>query len=107
MIDTLNISIDRSGIDENIDLTGEIGARIDIDPYNSNKLKVEGKLGNLKVMITGMEIRIYGSIAKYLKGDNLETLSLEELKMAIEKLEKELVVLQMINILLIHLLFMI
>lgn len=41
MIDTLNISIDRSGIDENIDLTGEIGARIDIDPYNSNKLKVE------------------------------------------------------------------
>ena len=66
MIDTLNISIDRSGIDENIDLTGEIGARIDIDPYNSNKLKVEGKLGNLKVMITGMEIRIYGSIAKYL-----------------------------------------
>ena len=90
MIDTLNISIDRSGIDENIDLTGEIGARIDIDPYNSNKLKVEGKLGNLKVMITGMEIRIYGSIAKYLKGDNLETLSLEELKMAIVKLEKEL-----------------
>ena len=50
MIDTLNISIDRSGIDENIDLTGEIGARIDIDPYNSNKLKVEGKLGNLKVI---------------------------------------------------------
>ena len=59
MIDTLNISIDRSGIDENIELTGEIGARIDIDPYNSNKLKVEGKLGNLKLMITGMEIRIY------------------------------------------------
>ena len=90
MIDTLNISIDRSGIDENIDLIGEIGARIEIDPYNSNELKVEGKLGNLKVVITGMEIRIYGSIAKYLKGDNLETLSLEELKMAIEKLEKEL-----------------
>ena len=90
MIDTLNISIDRSGIDENIDLIGEIGARIEIDPYNSNELKVEGKLGNLKVVVTGMEIRIYGSIAKYLKGDNLETLSLEELKMAIEKLEGKL-----------------
>ena len=90
MIDTLNISIDRSGIDENIDLIGEIGARIEIDPYNSNELKVEGKLGNLKVVITGMEIRIYGSIAKYLKGDNLETLPLEELKMAIEKLEGKL-----------------
>ena len=90
MIDTLNISIDRSGIDENIDLMGEIGARIEIDPYNSNELKVEGKLGNLKVVITGMEIRIYGSIAKYLKGDNLETLPLEELKMAIEKLEGKL-----------------
>lgn len=90
MIDTLNISIDRSGIDENIDLIEEIGARIDVNPYDSNELKVEGKLGNLKVVVTGMEIRIYGSIAKYLKGDNLETLSLEKLKMAIEKLEKEL-----------------
>ena len=90
MIDTLNISIDRSDINENTDLMGEIGTRIEIDPYNSNELKVEGKLGNLKVVITEMEIKVYGSIAKYLNGDNLETLSLEKLRDAVKKLENEL-----------------
>ena len=90
MIDTLNISIDRSDINENTDLMGEIGTRIEIDPYYSNELKVEGKLGNLKVVITEMEIKVYGSIAKYLNGDNLETLSLEKLRDAVKKLENEL-----------------
>ena len=37
-----------------------------------------------------MEVRVRGSIAKYFRGDNLETLSLEELKGAIKKLESEL-----------------
>lgn len=90
MIDSLNMTIDRSDINENTDLMGEIGTRIEIDPYNSNELKVEGKLGNLKVVITEMEIKVYGSIAKYLNGDNLETLSLEKLRDAVKKLENEL-----------------
>ena len=90
MIDTLNISIDRSAINDDIDLVGEIGARIEVNPYDSNELKVEGKLGNLKVEVTGMEVRVRGSIAKYFRGDNLETLSIEELKGAIKKLESEL-----------------
>ena len=90
MIDTLNLSIDRSDINDDIDLVSEIGARIKVNHYNSNGLKVEGKLGNLKVVVTEMEIRVYGSIAKYLNGDNLETLSLEKLRDAVKKLEKEL-----------------
>ena len=90
MIDTLNISIDRSAINDDIDLVGEIGARIEVNPYDSNELKVRGHLGNLNVEVTGMEVRVRGSIAKYFRGDNLETLSLEELKGAIKKLESEL-----------------
>lgn len=90
MIDTLNISIDRYDIGEDIDLVSEIRARIKVNPYKSNELKIEGHLGNLKVVVTTMEIRVYGSVAKYLNGDNLETLSLEKLRDAVKKLENEL-----------------
>ena len=72
-----------------------IPQRLDVDslttlPYGADDMKICGKVGNLRVTIYPEKIVITGSLARYLKGSNLQGLTLEETRQAIDALSQKL-----------------
>lgn len=53
-------------------------------PYGSDDMKICGTVENLRITVYPEKIVIMGSLCKYLKGNNVQGLSMEETRQAID-----------------------
>ncbi|MGY6522423.1 MAG: phage/plasmid replication domain-containing protein [Mongoliitalea sp.] len=91
MIDTLHIWLPSEKI-----------GKIDINIFSQNlqgieeirsefgEYKLRGRLKNLNVLLTQTGISIKGSLPKFYQGNNLKDLTIEEIKLALQKIENDL-----------------
>lgn len=59
-------------------------------PYGSDDMKICGTVENLRITVYPEKIVIMGSLCKYLKGNNVQGLSMEETRQAIDFLSQKL-----------------
>lgn len=73
-----------------IDLLAEIPCHLPDPVHNPYKLSTTGHLGNLNVSITERALYVRNSIAKYYNGNNVQPLTIEDTRLALQKLADEL-----------------
>lgn len=89
MYDTFNLCLYAEECPD-IDLLAEIPCHLPAPVYDQHKNKYTGYLGNLFVSITERSLFVSDSIAKYYKGNNVQPLTIEETRLALQKLADEL-----------------
>ena len=93
MIDTISISLDQVDA-PNVEFLEEIPCLIDpktITHYNSKGIdKVRGNIENFFVTVTKYGVFITGSLCKYWKGNNCETMTFTDTKEAITSLSERM-----------------
>jgi hypothetical protein len=93
MYDSVDFKINSNEV-KGIDFLSEIPCCFDItceQQYRDGKTTITGTLGNYKISVSDECVKIgKGSLCKYYLGDNFQTMTIEDTRMAIEKLSDAL-----------------
>jgi len=89
MIDTIKLNA-LVGNEECLRIAKLLDKKYTVLNDKEDNVKVEGKFNNFKIQIFRSSIFVIGSLPKYCKGTNLEVLTLQEIRDAIDRLSEEL-----------------